>query len=86
MAIINPPPADAVDMQNAAGGLVAPREGWRNFFQGVYIICEAVSSSGITAKRPTKLLWVGRTFFDTTLALPIWYDGTGWIDAAGNPV
>lgn len=44
--------------------------------------------SGATGSRPAPLAAgdVGRTFFDTTLGLPIWWNGTGWINAAGTPV
>lgn len=44
--------------------------------------------SGITGSRPAGLAAgdVGRTFFDVTIGLPIWWNGSGWIDAAGNPV
>jgi hypothetical protein len=38
-----------------------------------------------TAGRPTPA-GVGAMIFDTTLGLPIWHDGTNWIDAAGNVV
>ena len=43
-----------------------------------------LTSSGTTANRPTKGLYVGRTYFDTTLGQPIWYDGSGWVDATGT--
>ena len=43
----------------------------------------ALTASGVTGDRPTAFLWVGRPFFDTTLGQPIWYDGSGWIDATG---
>jgi hypothetical protein len=42
--------------------------------------------AGATADRPTINLQVGQQYFDTDLNLPIWYDGTDWIDAAGNVV
>jgi len=41
--------------------------------------------SGPTATRPTNV-YIGLQFFDTSLGLaglPIWYDGTNWITAAG---
>ena len=43
--------------------------------------------SGATGARPTGLGAgdVGRTFFDATIGLPIWWNGSGWIDAAGTP-
>lgn len=86
MPIVNPPPSDSVDTQDGSGNLAPPKEGWRNFFQQVYTVTAAVVSSGTTVKRPTKLLWIGRTYFDETLNIPIWYDGVDWIDATGAVV
>jgi hypothetical protein len=46
-----------------------------------------VWESGNTAARPSGVL--GKVYFDTDLSttgLPIWFDGTNWIDAAGNVV
>jgi hypothetical protein len=51
-----------------------------------WAILAAVEQSGVTANRPTTNLWVGRTYWDTTLALPIYWNGTAWQDAAGNLV
>lgn len=44
-----------------------------------------VWESGATGSRPGGPV-LGQRFFDTTIGLPIWYDGTNWIDAAGNTV
>ena len=88
MALINTPPQSPVDLLQAERGvpfLVNVTEGWRNFFQAVYTICSALSQSGTTAQRPTRGLWAGRMYFDVTLNLPIWYDGSGWIKADGTP-
>jgi uncharacterized protein YjdB len=52
-----------------------------NFTQNV-----TVPPSGITANRPTERLEVGQYYFDTTLGLPIYWNGTDWIDAAGTVV
>lgn len=49
-------------------------------------IANAVISSGTTAQRPTKNLWTGRTYFDTTLGKPVWYYSSGWVDATGASV
>lgn len=49
----------------------------------------AMLSSGTTADRPTSFLYVGRTYFDTSLGAagkPIWYNGTNWVDATGATV
>lgn len=59
-------------------------EGWRNFFQAVFTICNALTQSGTTAKRPTVGLWTGRIYFDTTLGLPIFYKTVGWVKADGT--
>jgi hypothetical protein len=45
---------------------------------------------GITADRPVETvqlpLPIGLFYFDTTLGIPIWYDGTDWVDATGTVV
>jgi hypothetical protein len=52
-----------------------------NFSQNI-----TVPSSGPTANRPIDVLQVGQFYFDTTLGIPIWYDGTDWVDATGTVV
>jgi len=52
-----------------------------NFTQNV-----TVPASGVTALRPTDSLQVGQFYFDTTLGIPIWWDGTDWINASGTAV
>lgn len=52
-----------------------------NFAQGIL-----VPASGETAGRPTERLQVGQYYFDTDVGLPIWWNGSDWIDAAGNVV
>jgi hypothetical protein len=92
MALINSPPTTAVDQLAQEGGtysLAGVVEGWRNFFQAVYSICTALTTSGTTAKRPTSGLWIGRTYFDTTLGIPIWLKSTSptvWCNSAGAAV
>ena len=46
----------------------------------------AIPVAGETTSRPTENLNVGQQFFDTTLGLPIWWDGANWIDASGTVV
>jgi hypothetical protein len=45
---------------------------------------------GLTANRPVETaqlpLPIGQYYFDTTLGIPIWYDGTNWVDATGTVV
>lgn len=63
--------------------------GWQHFMSDVSSFLQAVTSSGTTAQRPTKLLYVGRPYFDTTLGKPIWLKSVGpvvWVDATGTPV
>jgi hypothetical protein len=43
-----------------------------------------LTSSGTTPQRPVTRLYAGRFFFDTTLGLPIWYEGPGWVKADGT--
>ena len=46
----------------------------------------SLTAKGTTADRPTKRLFIGKTYFDTTLGIPVWYDGTNWVDATGATV
>lgn len=45
---------------------------------------------GATAKRPTATptfaLSVGQTYFDTSLGIPIWWNGTAWVNSSGTHV
>lgn len=41
--------------------------------------------SGTTANRPTSVP-TGYMYFDTDLGKPIWWNGTGWVDATGTAV
>jgi hypothetical protein len=52
-----------------------------NFAQGIN-----VPSSGTTAGRPITFLVVGQQYYDTTLGIPIWYNGTVWKNASGTTV
>lgn len=56
---------------------------WQKFFSDVFDALLSLQSSGATADRPTKGLYPGRPYFDTTLGKPIWYSGSGWVDATG---
>jgi hypothetical protein len=49
-------------------------------------IASSTPASGITAARPTTRLLVGQFYFDTTLGIPIWWDGTAWKNASGTAV
>jgi hypothetical protein len=56
-----------------------------NFAQGV-----STPSSGTTANRPIDSVQapipVGQTYFDTTLGIPIFWNGTVWKNASGTTV
>jgi hypothetical protein len=86
MALINPTPEGSVDTQDVSGRLAGTSGGWRNFFVAVFNICNALTSSGTTAQRPTTFLFVGRTYFDTDLGYQIWVQSTNptvWVTANG---
>lgn len=41
--------------------------------------------SGDTASRPVApTVQTGWIYFDTTIGKPVWYDGSGWVDATGT--
>lgn len=44
-----------------------------------------VTLNGVSASRPTGSI-LGQSYFDTTIGLPVWWNGTNWQDAAGNAV
>ncbi len=89
MALVSSPGTTAVDAQDQSGRLVGVSGGWRNFFNSIFNVCNALTMSGTTGMRPTVGLWVGRMYFDTTLGTPIWLRSIGpvvWVNAAGAPV
>jgi hypothetical protein len=45
----------------------------------------ATPAQGITGDRPGSPN-IGEFYFDTTLGIPIWYDGSNWITASGTTV
>jgi hypothetical protein len=80
--VITPPP-NQQQLQDMTGKVSAT---WQLFFSNVFGSVTALQQSGTTAQRPTKGLYVGRPYFDTTLGYSINYNGTVWVDAAGTPV
>jgi len=52
-----------------------------NFTQNI-----TIPAAGTTALRPTDYLEVGQTYFDITLGIPIWWDGSDWVNASGTVV
>jgi hypothetical protein len=50
-------------------------------------IVRAINSRGTTAERPVlSANYAGTQYFDTTLGIPIWWNGTAWVNAAGAGV
>lgn len=77
-------PPNQQAMQELVGSRWSVSSLWQRFFSDVFDAILAMQSSGTTAQRPTKGLYVGRVYFDTTLGLPIWYEGPGWVKADGT--
>lgn len=80
--ISNPPVKTPFDTE------IGPEAAWLEFMSDVYKAIQGLQSSGTTANRPIKNLFVGRFYFDTSLGArgkPIWIakDGSSWIDATG---
>lgn len=62
---------------------------WANWLTKAGMILFAVSQSGTTAQRPTKNLWAGRMYFDTSLGAhgkPVFASKTldSWLLADGT--
>jgi hypothetical protein len=60
----------------------------RLYFNQIDSFTQAISipDSGATTQRPIENLLVGQQFFDTTLGIPIWWNGTVWKNASGTTV
>ena len=69
------------------GTIASAYQAW---FQSIQKWCSPLGQSGPTTARPTKNLYVGQVFFDTTLHYPVWVNTVGppvvWHDGAGNAV
>jgi hypothetical protein len=55
-------------------------------FNNAIITNIVIPPAGTTAERPVIGLQVGQQYFDTTLGLPIWWNSSNWVDAAGTVV
>jgi hypothetical protein len=51
-----------------------------------YNVANSIPAAGLTAERPLGNLQVGQIYFDTTLGIPIWWNGTVWKNASGTTV
>ena len=64
----------------------------RLYFNQIDNVTQIVANpvSGPTTSRPIGTvqipLAIGQTFFDTTLGIPIWWNGTVWKNASGTTV
>jgi len=62
---------------------------WQAWFGSIQQWLGPQSQNGTTAQRPTKSLYVGLSYFDTTLGLPVFVKSlhpTVWVNAAGGVV
>lgn len=62
---------------------------WGQWFSRAHNAVASLYQSGTTANRPTKGLWIGRSYMDLTLGRPVWLRSVGptvWVDATGLPV
>jgi hypothetical protein len=51
-----------------------------------YTQATATPNYGTTTNRPTIALQIGLMYFDTTLNIPIWWNGKKWVNASGTAV
>lgn len=80
------PPFDAPVVE-VTTGMISTK--WNMWMSSLWNISNSIDGSGITADRPTKGLFAGRPYFDTTLGKPIWLKSvrpTVWVDGAGVTV
>ena len=72
--------------------LVDPKTGnitaeWNAWVSRAHMIVSSLQQAGPTADRPTKDLWIGRSYFDTTLGKRIEVKSvrpTVWVDGVGT--
>ena len=70
-------------------GNTSPR--WAQWLTRINAIGNANIGAGVTADRPTKNLWIGRRYFDTTLGKPVFLKTISvpptpnvWVDGVGT--
>ena len=51
-----------------------------------YTQATATPDYGTTVNRPVNKLQIGQMYFDTTLGIPIWWNGAKWVNASGTVV
>ena len=60
----------------------------RIYFNNLDAFLTTISTpqNGTTANRPTQNLQIGQFYYDTTLGIPIFWNGTVWKNASGTTV
>lgn len=79
--LLSPPPTMAPFDQDGV-----PHRAWIDWTLNLYRSARKYRGSDTTANRPVNALETGDWYFDTTLTKPIWYTGSGWVDATGAGV
>ena len=51
-----------------------------------FLVAISTPQFGITADRPAQNLQVGQQYYDTTLGIPVFWNGTVWKNASGTTV
>ena len=59
---------------------------WQQWFDRLQILVNNLTNSGVTSGRPTKDLWIGQPYFDTTLNAPVYWNGSTWVTSAPSGV
>ena len=57
-----------------------------NFTQGTSIPLSGTTADRPISNNPQVPLAIGQFYFDTTLGIPIWWNGTVWKNASGTTV
>ena len=52
----------------------------------IKINLKKIDDRGGTTRPTGENLYVGASYFDTSLGYNIWYNGTAWVNATGTPV
>jgi len=51
-----------------------------------FLVAISTPQNGTTANRPTLNLQIGQFYYDTTLGIPIYWNGTVWKNSSGTTV
>jgi hypothetical protein len=63
---------------------VPPPAEWNNLWASK-ADASNIPVTGTTAARPAGAP-LGWSYFDTTLGVPVWWNGTGWVNSTGGAV